>query len=172
MATYVDLDSLHVPSAGTRPPSSWGAQVNANMDYIYDELLAKLGQWTSYTPTLTQSATVSKTVTYARYRKVGRTVIGQIVLACTSAGTAANPILVGLPSLAVLGSNAPCGSGYVYDASAGLLYPAVCLLSTTSVISFLPTTAAGSSVLGAAVMTAALASGDGINAMFHYESAS
>lgn len=170
MATYVDLDTLHTPSAGTRPPSSWGAQVNENFDYIYDEVLSKLGGWTSYTPTLTQSATVSKTVNYAKYRKVGKTVIGNVSLACTSAGTAGNAILIGMPVVAAYATNQVVGSGYVLDASVGF-YAGILLASTTSVFSLLNPAAGAANVLGISGMSAALASGDSISVAFHYEAA-
>lgn len=171
---YTDLDSLHIPSAGQRPPASWGAAVNANFDYVYDNVLVDLGAWTSWTPTLTQSGAVTKTVTYAKYLKLGRTVLGQVALVAAGAGTANNAITVSMPFTAVNGSNMPAGAGYVFDSSAGTLYPAVLLNSTTAVWSFLPSSAAGSTVLGAsgAPMSAALASGDTIQFSFHYEATS
>jgi hypothetical protein len=94
---YVDLDSIHVPSAGNRPPASWGAQVNENFDVLYDEYLAKLGVWTSWTPTVTQAGSITKTVTYARYIKLGRLVIAQAYLAITGAGSSATAVTVSLP---------------------------------------------------------------------------
>lgn len=62
-------------------------------------LNAALGDavWTPYTPTLTQGATVSKTVTRAAYVKVGRKVTVNFRLGATSAGTAGGAIAVGLP---------------------------------------------------------------------------
>lgn len=56
-------------------------------------------QWTDFIPTLTQSVTLTKTVTYARYIRVGRIVTAQVFMTITSAGTAGNPILVGLPPI-------------------------------------------------------------------------
>lgn len=171
MATYVDLDTIHVPSSGNRPPASWGAQVNHNFDFTYDEVLAKLGAWTSYTPSLQQSGSVTKTVSYAKYLKLGRTVIVNVQLAVTGSGTGANAILIGLPHLAAYATNMPCGSGYVYDATAGF-YGGIALLSDTSRVSILPATSAAGNILGLANMTAALVSGDIVAASFHYESAS
>lgn len=55
------------------------------------------GEWQSYTPTWTQSATITKTVNWARYTKLNKLVIGSIKMTATSAGTANNKMLVGLP---------------------------------------------------------------------------
>lgn len=88
-------------------PKTWvagdvltAAQMNAE---LRDALLGAfpLGPpdtaWTSYTPTLTQSATVTKTVTYAKYQRIGRTIHVAVSLAITGAGTTGNAILAGLP---------------------------------------------------------------------------
>jgi hypothetical protein len=83
------------------PASDLNTHVRDDMDYLNQEVVAKLGQWTSYVPTWTQSATISKTVTYSRYIKLGRLVIVQGVLVATSAGTANNAIQVSLPFPAV-----------------------------------------------------------------------
>lgn len=34
MATWVDLSTIHTPTAGTRPPASWGAGVAADLDIL------------------------------------------------------------------------------------------------------------------------------------------
>jgi hypothetical protein len=53
--------------------------------------------WQNYTPTWTQSATITKTVNWARYSQVGKLVQVSIRMTATGAGTASNKILVGLP---------------------------------------------------------------------------
>jgi hypothetical protein len=53
--------------------------------------------WESYTPTLTQSSTVTKTVTYAKYTQINKLCIVNVRLDVTGAGTAANSVVVGLP---------------------------------------------------------------------------
>lgn len=135
--------------------------------YIYDGSAWKqvndLGTLQSYTPTLTQSGAVTKTVTQALYKQMGRWSAGIIDLAITGSGTGGNPVLVGLPSAVSASTNAVIGQGYVFDTSAGLFYGGIALASTTTVISLLPTNADPSSVLGAATFTAALASGDRIS---------
>jgi hypothetical protein len=51
----------------------------------------------SYTPTLTQGVTVSKTISVARYWQFNKMIIGQVALGITSSGTAGQPVLIGLP---------------------------------------------------------------------------
>jgi hypothetical protein len=55
------------------------------------------GEWQSYTPTWTQSATITKTVNWARYTQLGKWVQGSVKMTATGAGTASNVIKVGLP---------------------------------------------------------------------------
>lgn len=55
------------------------------------------GAWSSYTPTWTQSATITKTVNWARYTQFNKLVVVNIKMTASSAGTANNKILVGLP---------------------------------------------------------------------------
>ena len=55
------------------------------------------GTWQDYTPSLTQSATITKTVNWARYTQLGKWVQGSIKMTASSAGTANNKVLVGFP---------------------------------------------------------------------------
>lgn len=55
------------------------------------------GEWQDFTPTFTQSATITKTVNWARYTQLGKWVQVQIKMTATGAGTANNIIKVGLP---------------------------------------------------------------------------
>lgn len=126
---YTDLSTLHSPTAGTRPPASWGAAVNDNFADYYDNFGSKVGAWTSYTPTLTQSATITKTTTYARYIKYGRLVIAQGVLVATSNGTANNAIQIGLPTTA---AQTLVPVGQLWWIASGVYYPVVAALGTTS----------------------------------------
>jgi hypothetical protein len=77
--------------------------------------------WVDYTPTLTQSATVTKTINHARYCQIQKTVIVQIFMTATSAGTAGQIVTVGLPFTAK-NTSAFIGSGFIYDASANFMY--------------------------------------------------
>lgn len=94
--------SLTTVVSGTPIASaSFGNQVKANFDAAFP---LGVDGWTAFTPTLTQSATLTKTVNYAKYQRVGRTIFCVINLAITSAGTAGNAILVGLPVTAASSS--------------------------------------------------------------------
>lgn len=132
------------------------------------------GAWTAYTPTLTQSGSVSKTVTYARYMKIGRAVFVQVFLTLTGSGTAANGVTISLPFTAVNGGANPqeCGTGFIFDTSAGAGYPGQAIIHpTTSTVAF---RAASNPVqiLGVAGFTAALASGDTVSMSVFYEATS
>lgn len=166
---YTDLDSLHTPTAGNRPPASWGAAVNANFDHYNDYYGSMVGAWTTFTPTLTQSNTPTKTVTYASYLKLGRMVTGHVVMTVTSAGTAANPIIVGLPVAMAGTGNLVIGSGWVYDASGVIGYSGALIrvTSTTAII-----WAHGETNNVGADPNFALANTDQISYQFTYESAS
>lgn len=133
-------------------------------------VLAPTGAWTDYTPTLTQSATVTKTVSYARYRKVGRKVDVAMLLSVTGTGTAGQEIVVGLPPFTpVQTNNQSAGVGDVFDSSAVLDYFAVVAIGS-STFKLFPTSVNGVTALGGAAFTAALANGDAIRATFSYES--
>lgn len=167
---YADLSGIHVPAAGYRPPAAWGLQVNDNFDAIYDDVLAKLGVWTSYTPSLQQGGNVSKTVTYARYIKLGRLVVAEVYLAVTGSGSSSTAIEVGLPVTAAT-SGIPVGSFYLYDAAPTPVnrIGAAVLVNTGEVSGALDNQAG---YMGAAGFTAALASGDSILMHVTYEAAS
>lgn len=77
--------------------------------------------WIAYTPTLTQGVTVTKTTVQARYKKIGKTVVGQVVLNATTAGTLGVFVTIGLP-FAVRAGNPIVGAGYIYDASTNIIY--------------------------------------------------
>lgn len=137
-----------------------------------DENYLTAGAWLSYTPTLTQSVTVTKTVNYAKYMQVGKLVVVQVFLSVTGAGTAANAILVGLPVTAAQTGAAPqeVGTGAVLDSSLGQVWKGQAILHSTTDVWF---RASGSStnVLGTGDMTAALASGDQVSMTVTYEAA-
>jgi hypothetical protein len=126
--------------------------------------------WTSYTPTLTQNATVTKTVTYAKYQRVGRTIFFIVELLVTGTGTASNAIIVGLPVTAA-SANKIIGSGIVFDTSATALYKGlVNLLSTTTVALYWTGDTTVSSI-GVVGMSAGLAVNDQVQLSGFYEAA-
>jgi hypothetical protein len=74
------------------------------------------GVWQGYTPTWTQSVAITKTVDFARYTQLNKFVRGSIKMTATSAGTANNKILVGLPVNAAA-NNFIMGTLFLFDAS-------------------------------------------------------
>jgi hypothetical protein len=131
-----------------------------------------LGAWTSYTPTVTQSGAVTKTVTVGSYIKIGRLVIFSLDLAITGTGTASNNVIVSLPVTAAA-ANQIVGSGIIFDSSASTVYAGVAHLNSTSSFGLWSASTDGSpsQFLGLRVFTAALASGDAIRVSGMYQSA-
>jgi hypothetical protein len=75
--------------------------------------------WESYTPTLTQGVSVGKTVNYAKYCQIQKTVILQVLLTCTGSGLG-GVISVSLPSgLVPVSSSAQrvIGSFFIHDST-------------------------------------------------------
>jgi hypothetical protein len=152
---------------------TWPADLISTGTLVTADMLNTFaGAWTDFTPTLTQSATVTKTVTYARYVKIGRLVVANVRLAVTGTGTAANNVVFGLPVAAASNNGRPWGTGEIFDASAVLLYHGVAISLSTTTIGIRATTGSAGTLLGAGSFTAALASGDDIGYSVMYESAS
>lgn len=128
--------------------------------------------WATYTPTLLQSATVTKTVTYARWVRLGRTIHFALKLVVTGAGTAANPVRVGLPVAGLQATDNTMGQGYIFDSSAALLYRAIVTPADADEVFMSPTNSDVSNVLGATLFTAGLAVGDVVVCAGTYEAAS
>lgn len=150
--------------------TAWTGAVLTESD-INTYLMHEGGAWTTYTPTLTQSATPTKTVTYASYARLGRTIIGSCRLAVTSAGTAGNQVVIGLPVAAAASVAGSIGSGFVTDASAGpLVYVGMVFLNTTTT-AVIYGGGGVASALGVTQFAAALASGDAVSIQFCYEAA-
>jgi hypothetical protein len=93
--------------------------------------------WIAYTPTFTQGATITKTVQNARYKKIGKTVVVQVYLIATSAGTAANIVYIGLPVNARTGNSTTTGVAQIYDASTNIIYVASAYLDNAARCAFL-----------------------------------
>lgn len=130
--------------------------------------------WTSYTPTLTQNATVTKTVTYAKYQRVGRLITVQGFLSVTGAGTGVNAVVIGLPVAAAQTSGLALGVGVVFDSSATLAYKGIVMVTGASTVSMYganDTVATAYIGAGGGGFSAALASGDTIAYTATYESA-
>jgi hypothetical protein len=127
--------------------------------------------WTAWTPTLIQSGAVSKTVTRAAYNRIGRIIVGNVVLTCSGSGTAGNIVTVSRP-VAASAAGPAVGSGFIFDTSATLNYAGVAVLPTTTTLALLPTQTPEPNYLGFAAFNAALATGDVVSVSFLYEAAS
>jgi hypothetical protein len=130
------------------------------------------GAWTSWTPTVTQSGSVTVTNTRSRYARYGRLIIATWNLAVTGSGTGSNAVIVSLPVTAAAAS-VVFGSAQVFDTSAAQNYLALPYLASTTTVSLYTTsTDAADPRLGLTSFTAALASGDQITGTAIYEAAS
>lgn len=128
--------------------------------------------WPNYVPTWTQSGTVTATVNYCRYNKVGREVTYQGYLTATGAGTAGNALLVTLPVAAnVIFAN---GSFLFFDASAGQFYAGTALTNSSTTLKFVSAASSITNYLGIAGggFTLAVAAGDILSWSIKYESTS
>lgn len=123
--------------------------------------------WVDYTPTLTQGVTVNKTISYARYCQIQKTVIVQVYLVATSAGTAATEVVIGLPITATGTTGRTNGTGFIFDASAGVMYNTSSWLNTTSSVKFFYQTGFGWGFSP----NIALATSDQLSFTFIYEAA-
>lgn len=123
--------------------------------------------WTSYTPTLTQSTTLTKTVTYARYQRIGRTIHMAVDLAITSAGVSGNNIVLGLPLTASVVTGV-VGVFRYFDAG-NTIYTGTALgASTTTVVFYV---SSNGNAMGVNP-TFAAASGDSLQCQITYEALS
>ena len=131
------------------------------------------GAWTTWTPTVTQSGSVTVTINTATYGRWGRMIICRMQVTVTGTGTGANAIVVGgLPATAAVSVGA-FGQGYLFDTSVPNTFPFIVTLASSSSINLSSSSANAASLsLGATSFTAGLASGDIINCSFTYEAAS
>ena len=96
------------------------------------------GAWQDYTPTWTQSATITKTVTWARYTQFNKLVIGSVKMTATSAGTASNIVKVSLPVNASA-NNFMMGTMRYQLASGQMTFPVLGVLyDSATAVSFSP----------------------------------
>lgn len=132
------------------------------------------GALTSWTPTVTQSGSVTVTNTYSRYQRVGRMITGWFSVSVTGSGTSSNAIIIGGLPVTAATSQIVVGNAELFDFSAAGSPPC-----KWQVMLFMPSTTtfdlrSGSSLdnrLGIATTTIGLASGDTLMGSFHYEAA-
>lgn len=122
----------------------------------------------SWSPVVTQSGTVSHTVNEARYIRQGPIVHAWFSGTMTGSGTTANAVSVTLPVTAASHYVGSCiGAGLVYDASAGIRYPAQIELTASTTVGFGVTTS-GSAGLWGVFPNAGLASSDALRFQITY----
>ena len=161
-----------VPAAvvtSTTAAASWGTQVRDNFTML-DTMLTPASQWwVSFTvSSISQSVSVSGSVTRAKYRKVGRIVEAHLLVSITGAGTAGTAITVNVSGLpAALDANAGWGIGIcnLYDSSAGVFFNSGIRATTAAMTALTP------DFLGA-TPSVGLANADTLTLAFRYESAS
>jgi hypothetical protein len=168
-------------TSSTRPTGFEGLEIyetDTNKARIHDGsgwvTTAYLGALDTYTPTFTQSATITKTVLRSEYSQIGRHVCGDVSLAATSSGTSSNAIVVSAPVTSASAIGQPVGSGYLVDSSAAnQRFPFIAILATTTTFQFVPAANDVTGLLGAAssTFTLAVASGDTISFEYRYAAA-
>jgi len=165
-----DLPTIVVAGAGT-VADPWELTINSAW---VEAVAASLTTVTTFVPTLTQSATPTKTVTRASYWSDGPGITGDARLAVTSSGTGSNAVVVGLPvaTHASYSTNDVIGSGWIFDASAGFFYYGDLTWASSTTARFqIRTNGAAATYLGSTTFTAALATSDIVQYQFSYEPA-
>jgi hypothetical protein len=168
-------------TSSTRPASPLAGmrifETDTLLGYIYDGtgwvMVEVIGAWPTWTPTVTQSGSVTVTVSRAVYHRSGRKVHVMAKLVVSGSGTGGNAVQISLPFTAAA-SGMYNGNGYIYDASTGIYYPGIADFPATTYMCLMNTTTAVASnnLLGVAAFTAGLANGDLINLSYTYDAAS
>lgn len=173
-ANSVENSHLYPMAAGTIKGNNTGGTANPvdlTATQVAGILGTNIGAWTAWTPTVTQSTSVSVTVTRAVYAQHGKTVHVMADLAVTGSGTAANAVVIGgLPVNAATSSLQVIGDGVLLDTSATDTFTGVLQFASTNNTLQLRSTRANG-LLGAASFTAALDAGDAIRFAGTYEAA-
>lgn len=152
-------------------PRTWVAAETVTAALLNTHLrdnMTALAEWTSYTPTVTQSGAVTKTVTYGKYRTYGGTTDVQVFLTMTGSGTGNNVITVSLPTTSITSTEMTIGAGRIVDS--GVRSDAVIVqLASTTTVKFLAVEAATPADYVGKVPNFALGSGDTISFFCTYE---
>lgn len=117
--------------------------------------------WTAWTPAFTQGVSVSLSANTSKYLKIGSLAIVRCNVTFSSTGTTANNIFCTLPAAIAHVSGLGylmCGTGSLYT---GGQYGFICKMNaSTTQMSFKPTTTDTDYILGSAVFSGALSSGN------------
>lgn len=131
---YADLNTIHNPSTGVAPPATWGDQVRDNFVYFNDMLPNGTGAGTTFTPTINQSVTVSKTTNFSEYYRMGKWIWWNFDFSFTSSGTSGQIIIMTLPVVAF--SSTAVQGGFNFLDSGSTTYTGRILPSTASQVAF------------------------------------
>ena len=167
------VKSLLSSSTGTNlVPGQITAGLTAEV--VYDgtqfQLINPMGTWATFSPTWSQSGTISYTNNYSKYVQIGKTVHFRCSLLATSAGGGSTQISISLP---VTASNASLfgamGGANYYDVSPFTTYVLSPYFNSTSAVSFVSDTSAGNNFGAAPAVTVGI--GDYISLAVTYEAA-
>ena len=170
----VDDDAFTACTSSTRPVLPFEGQMIYETDtdrvQIYNGSswveYGRLGSWTTFTPTVTQSATVTTSASNCRYMVSGKLCVASYDLTLSSAGTASNTLKVELPFPAA-GLVQPLGQGLYFDASASKRYNVGCESDSVSSSFMYLLDYINNASFGSTVVTAA--SGDVFRGSITYE---
>lgn len=180
---YCLLQSIpRFASAAARDAALSGVLIEGLMAYLKDTNAISIytgSVWTTFgtahgvlgawTPTVTQTGSVTVTVTYAKLQRIGRYISGWFKLAVTGSGSAGTAVIVSAPVTA-LEADISVGTAMLQDQSTNTYYNSNLHMESTSSFSLRhPVVGAGDSRLGVAGFTVGLASGDLLRGQFHYE---
>ena len=112
--------------------TAWNAAALTESD-IVTYLMGEGGAHTSWTPTCTQSGSVTVTNTRSRYARYGRLIVATFDLTATTAGTSANAVTLSLPVTAAATASG-FGTGYILDQGAAYYVGTWTLTSTTAMV--------------------------------------
>ena len=130
------------------------------------------GALTSWTPTVTQSGSVTVTNTRSVYQRIGRMIAGSFNLSVTGSGTGSNAIIVGALPATAAAASVSAGVGEILDTSAASKVGGRVFIASTTTFDFRYfSSVAVDNRLGIVGMTAALASGDTLEGCFRYDAA-
>lgn len=126
--------------------------------------------WTSYTPTLTQGIEVGKTVDYAKYVQIQKTVFLQVVLACTGAGIGGT-VTVSCPSglVPVTASDTRALGDFLIRDTGTAWYSGTAMAYATSPVTIAGLAYGSNNNMGANTPTMTIVSGDVISISVQYE---
>lgn len=149
--------NVTITASGTGDLALTGAPVTINGV----DVSTLLGQWTDHTPTITQSGSVTKTTTYSRAVKIGRTVIWSFLLNVTGSGTGGSTVTLSTPYTAAQAGNMTVGAATLYNGATNI-QGEWALNATTTIAMY----------QSGGFYTTALASGNAITGTVVYEAAS